>query len=63
MPQIVQGMSNINLTPHTLHIYKGYIYRKQCWKPFAESIMQRELIELVHSDIMGLINVPSLNKS
>ena len=63
MPQIVQGMSKINLTPPTSHICEGCIYGKQCRKPFAESTTQRELMELVHSDIMGPIKVPSLNKS
>jgi hypothetical protein len=60
MPTLVQGMAKI--FPEQ-QICEGCIYGKQCRKPFTESKTQRILMELVHSDILGPIKVPSLNKA
>ena len=63
MPDLVHRMGNIVLTPPEPNICEGCIYGKQCRKRFAESNTKRELMELVHSDIMGPIKVPSINKA
>ena len=60
MQKIVQGMENIDLTPPRPNIYEGCIYGRQCRLPFGQSHTEKELMELVHCDILGPIRVPSI---
>ena len=63
MPTLVHGMDNVKLVPPESNVCEGCMYGKQSRKPFAESKTQRMLMELVHSDVIGPIRVPSINKA
>ena len=63
MPMLVQGMEHAKLALPKSYICEGCIYGKQCHKPFTESHTLRELMELVHSDLIGPIRIPSINKA
>src|SRR5271170_468109 len=63
MPTLVQGMEDLTLTPPEPHVCEGCMYGKQSQEPFKDSHTQKELMELVHSDIIGPIRIPSINKS
>jgi transposase InsO family protein len=63
MPTLVQGMEHANLAPPISHVCEGCIYGKHCRTPFTESHTSRELMELVHSDLIGPIRVPSINRA
>ena len=56
-------MEYTKLVPPKLYIYKGCIYRKQCYKSFIESHTLKELIKLVYSNLIRPIRVPSINKA
>ena len=60
---LIQGMEHAKLAPPESYICEGCIYGKQCHKPFTESHTSRELMELVHSDLIGPIRIPSINKA
>jgi len=63
LPKLVTGMEDIDLTPPIPNVCEGCMYGRQCRQPFSDSTTERELMELVHSDIMGPIRVPSLKNS
>src|SRR5579871_2098834 len=60
MQKMAQGMEDADLIPANPNIYEGCIYERQTKLPFRRSNTERELITLVHSDILGPIRVPSI---
>ena len=66
MLSTIPGMDWKALRHHKHHrhdVCEGCIYGKQHRKPFEDSKTQWGLMNLVHSNIMGPIRVPSLNNS
>src|SRR5579871_1832337 len=57
---MVQGMEDADLTPTNPNICEGCIYKRQTKLLFRRSNTERELIILVHSDILGPIRIPSI---
>src|SRR5579871_2273066 len=53
-------MEDADLTPANPNICEGCIYGRQTKLPFGRSNTERELMILVHSDILGPIRVPSI---
>ena len=60
MQKIVQRIEDADLIPANPNICEGCIYGRQTRLPFGRSNTERELMTLVHSDILGPIRVPSL---
>src|SRR5579871_4117773 len=56
-------MEDADLTPANPNICEGCIYGRQTKLPFGRSNTERELMILVHSDILGPIRVPSIISS
>ena len=58
---MVEGMSNSSLD---FDFYENYIYGKQNQVSFPSSSKRaKQILELVHSDVFGLVKVSSLGKS
>ena len=57
MQKIVQGIEDTNLTSVNLNIYEDCIYRKQIKLLFRRSNIEKELMILVYSNILGPIRV------
>ena len=54
--KLVHGMENVDLIPPSSSlICEGCMYGRQCCKPFTESNTPRDLVELVHSNLIGPI--------
>src|SRR5579871_2837884 len=63
MSKMVTGLENIHFTNIISGVCEGCMFRKQCRLPFRKSDTVRDLMELVHSDLLGLIRVPSITES
>src|SRR5579871_5954602 len=61
--KMVIGLENIHFTNVISGVYKEYIFGRQCRLPFEKSDIVRDLMELVHSDLLGPIRVLSITGS
>ena len=58
---MVEGMSNCSLD---FDLCEHYVYGKQNRVIFPSGVKRaNKILELVHSDVFGLVSVPSLGKS
>src|SRR5579871_5563436 len=63
MSKMVTGLENVHFTNVTSGVCEGCMFGRQCRLPFRKSDTVRDLMELVHSDLLGPIRVPSITGS
>src|SRR5579871_1280540 len=60
MSKMVIGLENIYFINITPGVCEGYMFGRQCRLPFGKSDIIRDLMELVHSDLLGPIRILSI---